>query len=65
MTLPTVRYPHLDHGYALTTHKAQGVTVDQAFVLAGGRTTDRELGLVQLSRHRQNAQVFVDRSFYE
>ena len=63
--LPAARYPHLDHGYALTTHKAQGVTVDRAFVLAGGRMADQELGLVQLSRHRQNAQVFVDRSFYE
>ena len=64
-TLPTARYPHLDHGYALTTHKAQGVTVDRAFVLAGGRTADRELGLVQLSRHRQDARVFVDRSDYD
>lgn len=63
--LPTARYPHLDHGYALTTHKAQGVTVDRAFVLAGGRMADQELGLVQLSRHRQNARVFVDRGFYE
>ena len=64
-TLPTARYPHLDHGYALTTHKAQGVTVDRVFVLAGGNLANRELGLVQLSRHRQDAQVFVDRSYYE
>ena len=64
-TLPTARYPHLDHGYALTTHKAQGATVDRAFVLAGGNLANRELGLVQLSRHRQDAQVFVDRGFYE
>ena len=64
-TLPTARYSHLDHGYALTTHKAQGATVDRAFVLAGGNLANRELGLVQLSRHRQDAQVFVDRGFYE
>ena len=64
-TLPTARYPHLDHGYALTTHKAQGATVDRTFVLAGGNLANRELGLVQLSRHRQDAQVFVDRGFYE
>ncbi|MEI2804433.1 MAG: AAA family ATPase [Albidovulum sp.] len=64
-TLPTARYGHLDHGYALTTHKAQGATVDRAFVLAGGKLADRELGLVQLSRHRRDARVFVDRSHYE
>jgi conjugative relaxase-like TrwC/TraI family protein len=64
-TLPTARYDHLDHGYALTAHKAQGATVDHAFVLAGGKLADRELGLVQLSRHRREARVFVDRSYYE
>lgn len=63
--LPLQHYPHVDHGYALTTHKAQGVTVDHAFVLAGGKLADREIGLVQLSRHRESAHLFVDRSFYE
>lgn len=65
VTLPTARYGHLDHGYALTTHKAQGATVDRAFVLAGGTLANRELGLVQLSRHRESVHLFVDRSFYE
>ncbi|MDG4563456.1 MAG: hypothetical protein P9E88_19435, partial [Candidatus Competibacter sp.] len=63
--LPLQHYPHIDHGYALTTHKAQGVTVDHAFVLADGKLADREIGLVQLSRHRESAHLFVDRSFYE
>lgn len=64
-SLPAARYPHLEHGYALTTHKAQGVTVDRAFALAGGKMADRELGLVQLSRHRVEARVFVDRGHRE
>ena len=63
--LPLQHYPHVDHGYALTTHKAQGVTVDHAFVLAGGKLADREIGLVQLSRHRESAHLFVDRRYYE
>ncbi len=64
VTLPTGRYDHLDHGYALTTHKAQGVTVDRTFILASGTMANREIGLVQLSRHRLTAQVFVDRGYY-
>lgn len=65
VSIPLDRYNHFDHGYALTTHKAQGVTVDRSFVLAGGEMANRELGLVQLSRHRESADLFVDRSAYE
>ena len=54
-------YSAIDHGYALTTHKAQGVTVDQTLILAGGPMTDRELSYVQMSRHRDTAKLFVDR----
>lgn len=65
VTLPLERYGHVDHGYAITTHKSQGATVDETFILAGGKMANREMGLVQLSRHRQEAHVFVDRSFYQ
>src|SRR3546814_13018776 len=44
-------YAHIDHGYAATIHKSQGVTVDQAHVLATpGR--DRHSAYVALSRPR-------------
>jgi Ti-type conjugative transfer relaxase TraA len=65
VTLPLQRYGHVDHGYAITTHKSQGATVDETFVLAGGKMANREIGLVQLSRHREAAHVFVDRSVYQ
>jgi ATP-dependent exoDNAse (exonuclease V) alpha subunit len=41
---------HLDHGYALTVHRAQGATYDRAHVLANGG--GRELADVGLSRAR-------------
>ncbi len=44
-------YADLDHGYAATIHKNQGVTVDQAHVLATPGM-DRHLTYVALSRHR-------------
>ncbi|MCY3872928.1 MAG: AAA family ATPase [Rhodobacteraceae bacterium] len=48
-------------GYAVTIHESQGVTADNAFVLAGG-TMDKHLGYVALSRHRRHLRLYVDRS---
>lgn len=49
---------HLDHGYATTAHRAQGATVDRAFVL-GSDELYREWGYTALSRHRQEARFYV------
>jgi len=60
-------YAHIDHGYAATIHKAQGVTVDRAHVLATPGM-DRHSAYVALSRHRDGVEVhyssddFADRS---
>ena len=56
----SAKYAHLSHGYAVTTHKAQGVTVDKTFVLGGGSMTNREMAYVQMSRHRDAAHLYVD-----
>ena len=44
-------YAHIDHGYAATIHKAQGMTVDRAHVLATPGV-DSHGAYVALSRHR-------------
>jgi hypothetical protein len=52
--------PTLQHGYAMTVHVAQGLTVDHAFVLAGPGL-NRELGNTALSRGRHTNQLYTAR----
>ena len=49
---------HVDHGYAITIHKAQGLTADRSFVL-GTDDLYRELGYVALSRGRLSNDLYV------
>jgi hypothetical protein len=51
-------YAHIDHGYAVTLHKAQGATVDRTFVLASGGM-DRHLAYVGMTRHRDSATLYA------
>tara|TARA_R110000868_G_scaffold276108_1_gene535767 strand:- start:7187 stop:10111 length:2925 start_codon:yes stop_codon:yes gene_type:complete len=53
-------YAHVDHGYAATIHKSQGVTVDRAHVLATPGM-DRHAAYVGLSRHRDGVQLHYGR----
>ena len=62
VTVPLSRYQAVKLGYAVTTHKAQGITVENAFVLAGGAMQDRELSYVQLSRTRGETRLYTDRA---
>lgn len=54
----TKDYEHIDHGYAVTVHKAQGVTVDRAYVLATPGM-DRSLAYVGMTRHRESATLYA------
>ena len=49
-------YAAIDHGYAATVHKAQGVTVDHVHVLATPGL-DRHAAYVALSRHREGVEL--------
>jgi conjugative relaxase-like TrwC/TraI family protein len=50
---------HLDHGYALTGHAAQGATVERAFVLIEDRGALQEWGYVACSRARSETRLYL------
>jgi ATP-dependent exoDNAse (exonuclease V) alpha subunit len=51
-------YPHIEHGYASTVHKAQGSTLDRVFV-AHSPGMGRESAYVAMSRHRVGVDLFL------
>ncbi len=55
-------YDSIQVGYAVTTHKAQGVTVDRSYILVGGSMQDRELSYVQMSRSRTQTKIYAERA---
>lgn len=61
LTFSPKHHDSIDHGYATTIHKSQGATADNVFVLSSGKM-DRHLTYVAMSRHRENAKLYVDNS---
>jgi ATP-dependent exoDNAse (exonuclease V) alpha subunit len=57
--LDSVKHPHLDHGYAVTSHSSQGQTADRVLIHA-----DTELGAKDLLNNRM-AYVAVSRGAYD
>ncbi|HAT9649154.1 TPA: Ti-type conjugative transfer relaxase TraA [Legionella pneumophila subsp. pneumophila] len=56
-------YKHMEHGYAATVYKAQGVTVDRAYVLPT-KHYDAHSTYVAMTRHRKSCDVFVSREVF-
>ena len=59
----TAHYNHLEHGYAATVYKAQGITVDRTYLLTSYHY-DAHSTYVALTRHRQSCDVFVSREAF-
>lgn len=56
VTFSIDQYGHIDHGYAATIHKSQGVTVDRAHLVAS-RNLDRHSAYVAMTRHRDRVDL--------
>jgi len=56
-------YNHIDHGYAATIHKAQGVTVDRGYLLAS-KYLDAHATYVGMTRHRYSVDLFYSLDEY-
>ncbi|WP_340316147.1 Ti-type conjugative transfer relaxase TraA [Rhizorhabdus argentea] len=57
-------YADIDHGYAATIHKSQGVTVDHVHILATPGL-DRHASYVGLSRHRDTVRLHYGRDDFD
>ena len=57
------RYGGVRHGYAVTTHRAQGMTVDRVHVMAG-RGMDAPLAYVAMTRQREGATLHASRDHF-
>ena len=58
-------HPHLDYGYAVTSHSSQGQTADRVIVhvdtaVAGKQLVNRRLAYVAVSRGRYDAQIYTN-----
>ena len=53
------QYPHLRLGYAMTAHKAQGMTVERSFILVSDQMANREMTYVEASRARTETRWYV------
>lgn len=55
------KYSKIEYGWAITTHKAQGMTVDKTYIygFAEESMASQQATYVQLSRQREDLQLFI------
>jgi tRNA A37 threonylcarbamoyladenosine biosynthesis protein TsaE len=58
------KHPHLDHGYAMTSHSSQGQTADRVLIHVdteqGSQLVNSRMAYVAISRGRYDAQIYTD-----
>jgi ATP-dependent exoDNAse (exonuclease V) alpha subunit len=59
------KHPHLDHGYAMTSHSSQGQTADRVLIhvdteLGAKDLLNSRMAYVAVSRGRYDAQIYTN-----
>jgi conjugative relaxase-like TrwC/TraI family protein len=65
ITFTLEAYPHVDYGYAVTSHSSQGQTADRVLIevdtaTLGPQLVNRRLAYVAVSRGRYDAQIYTN-----
>lgn len=64
ITFDTATFRHIDHGYAVTSHSSQGLTVDRVLLNADTRESlqlpNDRMAYVAVSRAREEALIYTD-----
>lgn len=64
ITFDPQRFRHIDHGYAVTSHSSQGLTVDRVILNADTRESvsllNDRMAYVALSRAKDEALIYTD-----
>ena len=58
-------YQDFDYGYALTVHKSQGMSIDNAHVIVDSPYWDRFLSFVAMTRHKKALNLYASKEVLE
>lgn len=53
-----------NHSYCITTHKSQGLTVENSYIFSDGKTNSNQ-AYVDFSRHKNKANLFIEETALE
>jgi conjugative relaxase-like TrwC/TraI family protein len=57
-------YEKVQLGYAITTHMAQGITLDKTHILMGDSMQSKNMAYTQLTRHRDECKIYGTEAEY-
>jgi ATP-dependent exoDNAse (exonuclease V) alpha subunit len=58
------KYQHFDYAYALTVHKSQGISINNAHVVIDSPYWDRHLSYVAMTRHKEKLNIYANQKVH-